>query len=324
VDIFFPDRPWKINRQLVRMWGRIIPVYDFVYWIVWANWGNPLMAKHSFSPDKARDTHGLLNDAPPPSSFTKQEEDRGAMLLREMGIPPGSPIVCFHARDKAFLKTLKAGNWEYHDFRNANIDTYVPAIKELVSRGYYAIRMGKIVNHAFPWQDSHVIDYATSFWRSDFADLYLVSRCRFYIGTSCGFDAVAEFFRKPQVVLNVLPVGNVSSWSLNYLNIPKKLWLTKEQRFLKFQEIIHSEVGLYQEASQYEQAGIEIINNTPEEILDVVIEREERLRGFWKTTDEYEYLQQRFWKLYKPSDIHGVLKARIGSQFLLQNKDLLN
>jgi putative glycosyltransferase (TIGR04372 family) len=184
--------------------------------------------------------------------------------------------------------------------------------------------MGRVVNNAFPWKDPHVIDYATSPWRSDFADMYLVSRCNFYIGTSCGLDAVAEFFRKPQVVVNLLPIGNISSWSLNYLNIFKKLWLTKENRFLKFQEIIHSEVGMYQEASQYKTYGLEIVNNTPEEILDVVIEREERMQGYWKTNDEYEELQRRFWALYKPSEIHQVFKARVGSKFLLQNKDLLD
>jgi len=326
VDIFYPDRPWKCNRQVIKMWKRFIPVYDLVYWFIWANWGNPLLAPNFtklYNSD--RDIHGIGNDVPPLVSFTKKEEDRGAVLLRDMGIAPGTPIVCFHARDNAFLKTLKpTGNWAYHDFRDADVDTYVPAIKELVARGYYAIRMGRVVNNAFSWKHPHVIDYATSPWRSDFADLYLVSRCHFYIGTSCGFDAVAIFFRKPQVVLNLLPIGNISSWSPNYLNVPKKLWLIKEKRFLKFREIIQSEVGMYRDGAQYKEYGLEIVHNTPEEILDAVIEREERMNGFWKTNDEYEELQRRFWSLYKPGEGHQIFKARIGSKFLFQNRDLLD
>ena len=324
-DIFYPDRPWKINRQMVKMWKRIIPLFDFVYWMVWANWGNPLFAPHYYDPPNAgRDIHGLSNDTPPPVSFSRNEEDRGAVLLRDMGIPPGSPIVCFHARDSAFLRSFNpTGDWEYQGHRDVDIDSYVPAIKELAARGYYCIRMGRVVNKSFTWEDSRVIDYAAGPCRSDFADLYLISRCHFYIGSACGIDGVAGFFRKPQLVSNLIPLYYVSSWSQNFLNIFKKLWLVKEKRFLKFREILGSEVGRFMEAGQYKKYGLEVVNNTPEEILDAVIEREDRMRGRWKTNDEYESLQRRFWALFRPDDIHHVFNARVGSMFLMQNKDLL-
>jgi putative glycosyltransferase (TIGR04372 family) len=326
LDIFYPDRPWKCNRQMIKMWQRLIPLYDLVFWIVWAHWGNPVMEGHNYYPVHGyRDIHGLSNDVPPSVSFTAKEEDRGAALLRAMGIAPGSPIVCFHARDNVFLNVHTPGkNWEYHDFRDVDIDTYVPAIKELVARGYYPIRMGKVVNKAFSWKDSHVIDYAVSPWRSDFADMYLISRCHFYIGTSCGMDAVAEFFRKPRIILNMISIIDISFWSLNYFCIFKKLWLIKDKRFLTFREQINSEVGGIMEAAQFKEHGLEIVDNTPEEILDAVIEREERSRGCWQTNDEYEDLQRRFWGLYIPGEHYRVLKARVGSKFLMQNKGLLD
>ncbi len=55
----------------------------------------------------------------------------------------------------------------------------------------------------------------------------------------------------------------------------------------------------------------------------VAIEMEERLKGIWQTTEEDEELQQRFWLLFKESKLHGVIKARIGTDFLQQNQDLL-
>ena len=323
---FYPDRPWQCNRRMIKMWQRLIPLYDFIYWIVWANWGNPILAPHYYNPPRRdRDIYGLSNDTPPPVSFTRKEEDRGVKLLRDMGIPMGSPIVCFHARDNSFLNTFKPTmNWEYHDFRDVDIDTYVPAIKELVARGYYAIRMGRVAKKAFLWKDPHVIDYALSPWKSDFADMYLISRCHFYMGTSSGMDAVAGFFRKPQVVLNMISINRISSWSSNYFNIFKKLWLIQEKRFLNFREQINSEVGVNLDGMQYKKLGLELVDNTPEEILDAVIEKEERMRGCWQTNGEYEELQRRFWGLYTPGKLHGVFKARIGAKFLLQNRDLLD
>ncbi len=323
VDIFYPDRPWKCNRQVIKMWQRILPLYDFVYWIVWANWGNPLLAAHCYNPpNNDRDIHGLSNDTPPMASFTKKEDDRGTKLLRDMGIPPGSSIVCFHARDNAYLNELKPqNNWSYHDHRDANIDNYTLAIKELVARGDYVIRMGSVVNKAFAWKHPQVIDYAMSPWRCDFADMYLISRCHFYIGNNSGLEWGGMFFRKQLVFVNRIPMKNVCAWSPDFLNIFKKLWLIREKRFLTFREMLDC---FPEGEGDYQKAGIEVIENTPEEILDVVVEKEERMKGCWQTNDEYEELQHRFWELFTPDELHQVFKARVGSKFLLQNKDLLN
>ncbi len=58
-------------------------------------------------------------------------------------------------------------------------------------------------------------------------------------------------------------------------------------------------------------------------INQVTIEMDERLKGTWQTTEEDEALQQRFWSLFKSSDWHGVIRSRIGRDFLRQNKELL-
>ena len=69
--------------------------------------------------------------------------------------------------------------------------------------------------------------------------------------------------------------------------------------------------------------GIEVIENTPEEILAVAVEMDERLKGIWRTTEEDEELQRRFWSLSKPSELNRVFVARIGAEFLRQNRELL-
>ncbi len=82
-------------------------------------------------------------------------------------------------------------------------------------------------------------------------------------------------------------------------------------------------VGRFINAGEYEQAGIEVVDNTQEEIAAVAVEMDERLNGTWLTTEEDEELQSRFWSLFKHSELHGVLLSRIGAEFLRQNRDLL-
>jgi len=325
IDIFYPDRPGYCNKQAIKMWKRRVPLYNFVYWIAWANLEIPGNGPHHFvPPHSCRDMYGLLDDTPPPIAFSNTEEDEGANLLHAMGIPPGSRIVCFHARDKVFKNTVLPNvNTDYHNHRDAEINTYIPAIKELVARGYYCIRMGRFGREAFGWQHPQVIDYVVSPMQSDFADLYLISRCHFYIGSNCGVDAIAAIFRKSMSILNRIPMTGHWAWSRHNLDIYKKLWLIKEKRFLKFHEIINSDLGQYLLMEQYKQAGIEVVNNTPEEILDLVIEKEERIQGTWQTNDELEALQRRFWALFKPDKWNKIFRARAGSKFLLQNRELL-
>ena len=70
--------------------------------------------------------------------------------------------------------------------------------------------------------------------------------------------------------------------------------------------------------------GITLVENTPDEIRDVVIEMEERLKGTWKTTKEDEILQRKFWSLYKSSELHGKIYSRIGADFLRTYQALLD
>jgi len=212
IDLFYPNRPWKINRQLVKMWQRVIPLHDFIYWIAWVNIEIPGYRIHHYVPlHNDRDVYGLSNDTPPPLSFTRKEEDRGAKLLREMGIPPGSPIVCFHIWDMSYNLAREPGtDFSWHTHRGSDIDLFILAIKELVARGYYTIRMGKVVNRAFGWKHPQVIDYATSSWKSDFADLYLFSRCHFYIGHNSGVDKDQhEYFKRKDCFLNNLATSSM-------------------------------------------------------------------------------------------------------------------
>lgn len=325
-DIFYHTSP-ICNHQLKKMWDRTLHVCHFAPFTGSLYWINRLLPRGHTIPwrsDQNRDIHGLLARTRPHLSFTPEEERLGCEALQELGIPAGRPFVCFHSRDSAYLdKVLPNHNWRSHDYRDSNIKNFTPAAEELVDQGYFAVRMGAVVKESLTITNPMIIDYATK-GRTEFLDIFLDAKCHFYIGDSCGISVIPVIFRRPVATVNVIPLEYASTWGPNDLFIPKKLWLREEHRFLTFREILDSGVGRFLYGEQYEQLGIEVVENTPEQITALAIEMDERLKGTWKTTEEDEELQRRFWSLFKPSELNGVLLSHIGMEFLRQNRELLD
>jgi hypothetical protein len=82
-------------------------------------------------------------------------------------------------------------------------------------------------------------------------------------------------------------------------------------------------VGHYFHSEPYTQAGIKLIANTPEEILGLAREMNERLDGAFEYTEEDEELQNRYHSLFQPHHRCYGTPARIGTEFLRQNRELL-
>lgn len=322
-DIFYHASP-ICNHQLKKMWDRTLHVSHFAGSVDWLNRHLPGGKDHGIPMRSDRDIHGLLARTRPHLSFTPEEEQLGHEALQELGIPDGSPFVCFHSRSSVYLDTVyPKNNWHYHDYRDSSIKNFTPAAEELVHREYFAVRMGAIVKEPLKITNPMIIDYATK-GRTEFLDIFLGAKCHFYIGDSCGINAIPMIFRRPLATTNMIPLEHTPTWGPNYLFIPKKLWLREEHRFLTFREILDLEGGRFLKSEQYEQFGIEVVENTPEEITALAIEMDERLKGTWKTTEEDEELQRRFWLLFKPSEFNGVFLSHIGTEFLRQNRELLD
>lgn len=327
LDLFYYNG--KIcNRQLAKMWSRTIFVTKLARWPDILNRHIPGGGQHVIprrTTSGQYDIHGVLEDTPARLSFSQEEEQSGLQALERMGIPNGAPFVCFAARDTAYMRAIYPRyDFRYHDYRNSSIDNYLNAAKAMVNRGYFAIRMGAAVAAQLDASCPRIIDYAGNGNRSDFLDIYLAAKCRMFIGSADGIIGIPLIFRRPIIMVNFVPHGDIWSWSQDFLGIPKKLWLQRESRFMTFREIFDSEVHLFLDTEQYEQLGIEVVENTPEEIAAVAVEMHERLNGHWQTSEEDEELQSRFWSVHKSGYPSGAIKSRIGAEFLRQNRDLLN
>ena len=104
-------------------------------------------------------------------------------------------------------------------------------------------------------------------------------------------------------------------------------------------DIFSSGVAFAALTKNYEEKGIELIDNSPEEIKDIAIEMAERLELKNKLNSEDEKLQKTFQSLFasnfKDSNyrkaiedpfykIHGEIRSRFSTKFLRENKDWLS
>jgi len=321
-DIFYYDGP-VCNQQLKRMWDRILRTWLLARWMNKANLLVPGWQKHTIHLGGHREADHLLIKVPPHIYFTDEEEDKGKKALGKMGIGDKEAFVCFAARDSAYLATIyPEGDWDYHNYRDVSVQNYIPAAEELAGRGYFSLRMGAKVTESPDVKNPKIIDYALN-GRDEFMDIYLGAKCRFFLSSSIGIAAVPILFRRPVAWTNFIPLGYVWTWSPDELFIPKKLWLKQQKRFLTFSEILSSDIRHSLKNEDYEQAGIEPVENTPDEIRALAIEMDDRLSGRWQATKEDEELQRRFWRLFRPRYKNQIFESRIGTEFLRENEELL-
>jgi putative glycosyltransferase (TIGR04372 family) len=344
--LYFEYTNYSFNKQLIKMWKRVLPMRNisncetflsYAYLINkrfkgWEKYTIPFQ-KGWLSLITYGDPNNLLKTLPGHLEFTKEEELYGESKLKEMGLLKRE-FICFQNRDSKFLDSIIINNnWKYHDYRNSNIKNYLVAVEEIIKRGYRAVRMGHLVKDNLSKNNKSIIDYAINH-REDFLDIYLIANSRFVIFPHSGLKHLAIVLRVPVVCVNVICYIGIYYLQNIDICVPKKLWSKESNRYLTFREIFDSDIATFTTSMLYEDNGIEVIENTSEEILDAATEMEMRLSGTWLSEDNDEELQNRFKQLalkcVLPDGtlIRDILpdgiKCKVSSQFLRNNKDLLN
>jgi putative glycosyltransferase (TIGR04372 family) len=322
IDMFFIEPGPVCNKQLYLMWSRVLKFWPkiILYPIVFVNRIIPGGSSHEFeTTSHDRDVHNLLDKSNPHLLFTKEEDRIGKLKLRELGITEGKKFICLTVRDSAYLPDLS-----YHSYRDGDIQKYVLAAEEMADRGYFVIRMGAKVKEKINSQHPRVIDYATSGMRSEFMDMYLGSKCFFCISTSTGFDAIPSVFRIPLVFITV-PVGYIYTFSDKFISITQHHISKIDNHKLSLSEIFENNVGFSMSSDEYKDNGVILVENSSEEILDVVLEMEGRLQGSWKSSEEDIGLQNRFKNIFLYNvnnyheNLHGNFNSYFGAKFLKDN-----
>lgn len=254
---------------------------------------------------------------PPVLALTVEDESWGLRTLEELGVPAGKWFVAVHVREGGYLPR----NELIQSHRNASIANAIPAMQEIVRRGGVCIRVGDRTMAPLPAMDG-VSDYARHHLKSERMDVYLCARARFFLGCTSGLAFLASAFGVPVAHANMIPVETLGIRQGD-LSMPKLLWSSRLGRHLTFAEILGSEVGGYFFSQQYAEAGIEVQENSADDIRGLVTEMLDRLDGSHEATAPARQLHDRYMALFKPEHYSFGACSRVSEAFLVRHSHLL-
>lgn len=315
-------------------------IYRRYTWIIDSHFPNIIRAafgmmsellKRRFTPTLQK--HHLLWALEPTITLNNTEVEFGHKLLRQLGIPEGAKYVCLGAKDAAYYASVtpEAGysqdlRHQAIDSRNVDIANYMLAATYLANLGIYVVRVGSVVSSPLP-KDRHpmIIDYATEA-RSELGDVVLGANCKY---TIIGASGVWVFFasrNKPIVYTDTYEFGfnnDIVQATRQGMVTTNLLRRRQDAQLVKFKE---RAVGGQKWADDklLNQLGLEPIPNTPEEILNAVIEMNDWLDGKLVLSDFDEELQTKFYNCYPPETrLEKNPMVRISPSFLRKYQDLL-
>ena len=241
---------------------------------------------------------------------------RGQQVLQRMGVPRDAWFVALHVREAR----SKQHHAELHNVLNAKIVDYLPAVEEIARRGGWIIRMGDSKMSALP-PTPNTIDYCHSDYRSDWMDVFLCAKARFFVGTSSGPAYVPTDFGKPCVHTNWWPPAQ-RPWHSRDIFIPKLYRSINDRKFLSFSQSLREPFGYCNSIAYLKKArGVDVVDNLPEDICAAVIEMIDRLEQIIKYDTEDLELREKAERVYRSNDVHGA--ALLSRSFLRRHKSLL-
>ena len=319
------------NHQWERMVTRKLFVHNWVRYLDFINRWIPGGSGHvrPMAPS-TRPIHGIFQKDILRFEFTSEESDRALHWLSNIGWKIGQPFVCLQVRDSAYLESVskalgeKPDYWNYHSYRNSDIDNYRDAVRYLIERDYWVFRMGKVVEKPLLNQHKNFIDYPFLSNKDDLMDIWLTLNCNIFISTGSGLDYLPPVYKGPStLIVNALPLRDLNSWHWTTWT-PKHLVWRKSGKYLTLQEhALHS----YVNSSDYELRGIRVIDLDANEIKEAVMEHEQRICGQWQYSDEDLRLQALFWAKFSGTlSFHKYHKwihpeARAGAFYLRKMGD---
>ncbi len=199
------------------------------------------------------------------TGLTAAERDRGATLMRSLGVDDDQPVVTLHVREAGW-----ANDGHFQSWRDSDIATYVPAIRLLRDRGYAVVRIGDRSMKRLPDLGPGVIDAATNPTFAEGAindglfDVYAVERSAFMVAHGSGPLQVAHALGTKTLLVN--SAAPWSSQNVNDLMLFKDYVDRRSGRRLSLREI--SEHFLFDQIDFADHSDFELdLEDLPMEVV---------------------------------------------------------
>ena len=255
---------------------------------------------------------------PPLLTLPDEVVERGETWLRELGLPADAWFAALHIRDGGDRSVVADG---LNRGRNGEIETALPAIRRIVKAGGWVVRLGNKSDAPLA-DEPGVVDLTDGRPREDWQDIFLLARCRFMMCSYSGPFSVAQIFHVPTVCFNVFPHKYIVGSRSRDIVIHKLYRHLADGLLLSFDEMVSPEVVRLFHPMEIRQNGLELVNNSADDIDAVIAQMLNRL-GLGEAAaddpehalnDAYDALRQRRWL---------ETGATIGGQFLRRHADLI-
>lgn len=268
----------------------------------WQTADGQIKIRHDCSEFIAIQRQWIAEARAPLLELSAEQIEYGCGVLAKMGVPKGAWFVGLHVRNDT---------WD--QVRNSNIESYWPAIDAIHQSGGYVIRMGDRRMVRIPPRNG-LIDYAHTTHKSPEMDVFLWGACRFFVGTPSGPASVPPTFGKPCILTNWAPL--YAQWCYhNDIYVPKLYFDHTKGSVLTLAELNVNGLGFATSATYLKSLGIELVENSPEEIKQAVLEMMHRLSPYPKLQKATESKYQNLWRIWA-DDSFRVTNGTISEFFV--------
>jgi putative glycosyltransferase (TIGR04372 family) len=291
--LYFPPDLQVANRFLVEQWAPHLRVVTRAQDLPFPEAAMEFQALNFFMPDVGKDKPFYLwelaaqvhrrwheQGRKPLLSLPPDVVARGRDALASVGVPSDAWFVGLHVRSPGY----QSHHRDLHYVLNAEIEDYLPAIREITDRGGWVVRMG---DPSMPPLAPlpNVFDYCRSDIRCDWMDVFLSVSCCFFLGTSSGVCYAPQAYGVPCVLTNWWPPAQ-RPWHPGDIFIPKRHRRVQSGQLLTLEESIREPFGYCNSLEHLRQAHQVVVEqNDPEDIRAAVVEMLDRIEGAATYTD---------------------------------------
>ena len=262
--------------------------------------------------------------------FSEKEKNYIDKSLLELGITKKDKWICIHNRDAAYLNSIYPDkDWSYHNYRNFPINDLLKVCKKMINKGYTVIRVGSIVEESLNFSHPKFIDYHLLKNKSELLESYLLTNAYLYFGSDSGIFNLSMVSKIPFSFINFPSVTNMVKYYF-WSPVPFifKLRRNENNEIISLSKQLENKLDNTFRLDEFENKKIQLINNTPDEILDLFVEinLKDELKEELIEDTENKYLEKKFWEIFDSCAKLNNLpekKPYIGKKFLKNHSYIL-
>ncbi len=202
--------------------------------------------------------------------------DRAREIFAHNGVDPDEPFALFHNRTLAYHPEMA-----YHGYRTATIQTYQASIARLIEAGFRVIRLGEANLDRLDLPADRYVEVPSWEGNDGAADLYVLARCAFGLAQNSGPIWVAAAFGRPVLRTNT-PFEHLNLPYNDDISLFKHYRRIGSDEFMNYREILEAGIPLLFMDEDIAKAGVELVENSAEELLAATEEMLARNAGTWR------------------------------------------